>query len=46
MILEDVRYFAPAEDKFYSRENIAYLKKAAAEMDAVKNVHPHELIEN
>ena len=33
-------------DKFYSRKNRAYLKKAAAEMASGKRVHAHELIED
>lgn len=46
MIRENGLPFRPSADKFYSRKNREYLRKAAAEMDAEKNVHAHELIED
>ena len=46
MIRENGLPFRLTVDKFYSRKNRAYLKKAAAEMASGKRVHAHELIED
>lgn len=46
MIRENGLPFRLTADKFYSRKNMAYLKKAAAEMASGKRVHAHELIED
>ena len=46
MIRENGLPFRPSADKFYSQKNMEYLRKASAEMDAEKNVHAHELIED
>ena len=46
MIRENGLPFRPTADKFYSRKNVAYLKKTAAEMASGKKVHAHELIED
>lgn len=46
MIRENGLPFRLTADKFYSRKNMAYQKKAAAEMASGKRVHAHELIED
>lgn len=46
MIRENGWPFRLMADKFYSRKNMAYLKKAAAEMASGKRVHAQELIED